>query len=112
MSWLRDEWSKIAVWFSGRPTVSSLLRVSAENIQGRRANLLFIHGLGGDKRNTWQDGNDGSSFWPAWLAEDIPDIAVYSIGYDASPSQWLGRTMPLVDRATQLLDLLRTKDIH
>jgi hypothetical protein len=42
---------------------------------------------------------------------NVPDIAVFSLGYEASPSGWLGSTMPISDRATQLLALLEAKQL-
>jgi hypothetical protein len=51
------------------------------------------------------------SFWPKWLGQDLPDIGVWSIHYEAAPSAWLGRTMPLQDRATNVLARLETEGI-
>jgi tetratricopeptide (TPR) repeat protein len=74
----------------------------------KRANAVFFHGLGGDACTTWQaDKNDRATFWPAWLAEDIEGLSVYSIGYEAPVSRWRGSAMHLTDRATNVLgDLL------
>jgi tetratricopeptide (TPR) repeat protein/pimeloyl-ACP methyl ester carboxylesterase len=69
----------------------------------KHANVIFLHGLGGDLRATWRHGPDDRSFWPRWLAENIPGLAVYSIGYDASVSRWRGTAMHLTDRATNVL---------
>jgi hypothetical protein len=72
---------KIADW-SGKP----------------RANVVFVHGLGGDAYGSWRRGPDNDSFWPLWLAQDIEGICVYTLGYAAPPSNWLGTAMPLQDR--------------
>lgn len=69
----------------------------------KRANVIFLHGLGGDPRTTSQHGPDEQSFWPGWLAEDIRGLAVYSIGYEASVSRWRGTAMHLADRAANVL---------
>jgi pimeloyl-ACP methyl ester carboxylesterase len=69
----------------------------------KRANIVFLHGLGGDPRTTWQHGPDDQAFWPRWLAEDIAGLAVYSIGYEASVSRWRGTAMHLADRAANIL---------
>jgi hypothetical protein len=45
----------------------------------KSANVVFFHGLGGDARATWQVTKDESSFWPAWLAQDIEGLSVYSV---------------------------------
>ena len=68
--------------------------------------VVFLHGLGGDPEQTWQIKGQPGTFWPLWLCQDIPKIAVHSIGYEAEPSSWLGRTMPIVHRATNLLATL------
>jgi pimeloyl-ACP methyl ester carboxylesterase len=65
--------------------------------------VIFVHGLGGDPRDTWQRGADPTSFWPLWLAEDIKGLMVYSWGYEAPISRWRGEAMHLTDRATSLL---------
>jgi hypothetical protein len=65
----------------------------------KRANAVFFHGLGGDAPATWQATKDESSFWPAWLAQDIEGLSVYSVGYDAPVSGWNGSAMELTDRA-------------
>jgi hypothetical protein len=51
--------------------------------------VIFIHGLGGHFRTTWQA--DTASFWPEWLAEDVPQAWVWSAQYPADPAKWLGR---------------------
>jgi pimeloyl-ACP methyl ester carboxylesterase len=70
--------------------------------------VVFLHGLGGDARRTW---DAGEAFWPGWLGEDVLGIAVWSVGYAASPSGWLGRAMPIQDRAVNVLARLRNEGI-
>ena len=78
-----------------------------------RANAIFVHGLGGDPYSTWRDGQEFQSFWPRWLAEDIPGLAVYLVGYAASISRWRGAAMHLTDRATNVLArLLAEPQLH
>jgi pimeloyl-ACP methyl ester carboxylesterase len=92
--------------------MSSLLIIPSPNRPtpaDPQANILFLHGLGGDQKLTWTGKAD--AFWPGWLAEMFPDIAVFSLGYEASPSGWLGPTMPISDRATQLLALLEARHL-
>ena len=45
-------------------------------------------------------------FWPRWIADEFPELAVFSIGYDAAPTSLNGNAMGIVDRATNILDLL------
>jgi len=69
-------------------------------------NVVFVHGLGGHVYDTWRRGADDATFWPLWLAEDIEGLTVYSLAYDAPPTNWLGTAMPLQDRAVNVLDCL------
>jgi hypothetical protein len=90
-----------------------LLKVSPACEGDERAgDVVFIHGLGGDARDTWEANGDPRLFWPEWLGDDLPRLGVWSVGYDASPSGWLGgHTMPLIDRATNLLARLDARGI-
>ena len=73
----------------------------------KTANVIFFHGLGGDAHGTWSaDPKDKATFWPAWLAQDIEGLSVYSVGYEASVSGWNGSAMELTDRAANVLNLL------
>jgi hypothetical protein len=36
------------------------------------ANLVFVHGLGDDYKDTWQsDKKDPKTLWPEWLFDDL-----------------------------------------
>jgi NTP-dependent ternary conflict system VMAP-like protein/putative serine esterase DUF676 len=70
--------------------------------------VVFLHGLGGDARGTWAVGK---TFWPSWLGEDVPGAAVWLVGYAASPSGWLGRAMPIQDRAVNVLARLQNEGV-
>ncbi|MFI6220122.1 hypothetical protein ACIBEH_06170 [Nocardia salmonicida] len=70
--------------------------------------VVFLHGLGGQARTTWADGE---AFWPAWLGEDIEGAAVWTVGYAASPSGWLGKAMPIQDRAVNVLARLQNEGV-
>ncbi len=72
----------------------------------KRANVVFIHGLDGDIRKTWRAEPREIAFWPAWLAEDVEGLSIYSVGYEAPKSDWDGSAMHLVDRATNVLERL------
>jgi pimeloyl-ACP methyl ester carboxylesterase len=75
----------------------------AEVTGEKRANAVFFHGLGGDAYATWRADSKKASFWPAWLAQDIEGLSVYSVGYEAPVSRWRGSAMHLTDRATNVL---------
>ncbi len=85
--------------------MSRIIRVAGWS--GRpRANVIFVHGLGGHAYATWRRKADDDSFWPLWLAQDVEGLAVYTLGYEAPPSNWLGTAMPLQDRAVNILECL------
>ena len=86
--------------------MSTLTRISTDDPADCLADVVFVHGLDGDGRSTWHPKGEPDKFWPLWLAEDLPRTAVWSVDYEASSIAWKGATMPLVDRATNLLDLL------
>jgi len=85
----------------------------------RRADVVFVHGLGGDAFATWRKGEDDHNYWPNWIGQEFDNVGIWSLGYAASPTRWervkgvfskkkhdYGHAMPLPDRARQVLDLL------
>ena len=77
-----------------------------------RASVIFVHGLGGHAYDTWRRGArrreapEDVTFWPLWLAEDLDGISVYTLAYEAPAFNWLGTSMPLQDRAVNVLEVL------
>lgn len=75
--------------------------------------VIYVHGLDGDPILTWRHPtSQPEDYWLRWLEQARPQVAVYSFGYDAAPVHWLGRSLPLVDRATSLLSLLEARRRH
>jgi hypothetical protein len=72
-------------------------------------NIVFVHGVHGHYEDTWRSSAENS--WPHWIASYFANSAVYSIQYSASVVDWTGNTMPLVDRAGNVLDLLSSNKI-
>ncbi len=75
-----------------------------------RANVIFVHGLGGHAYDTWRRAPGNDTFWPLWLATDVPGISVYTIAYEAPTTNWLGTSMPLQDRAVNVLEFLFSEE--
>ena len=99
--------------------MSVLHRVSTSAGSDHLADVVFLHGLGGDAFKTWRHGNDQSTSWPHWLAEEFPDVGIWLLGYAASPTKRArgirklisgdrdaGHAMPLPDRAREVVDLM------
>jgi hypothetical protein len=81
-----------------------------------RASVIFVHGLGGHAYDTWRrdpkkNAADDASFWPLWLAQDVDGITVYTLAYEAPASNWLGTSMPLQDRAVNVLEILLSRPL-
>jgi len=89
-----------------RLPVEGLLRIGGDTHQTHGVDVVFVHGLDGDARGTWHPKDDPTLFWPSWLAEDVPGVTVWSLGYAVSSSAWRGTDMPLADRATNALAML------
>ncbi|WP_145926700.1 alpha/beta hydrolase [Amycolatopsis orientalis] len=64
--------------------------------------VVFVHGLDGDPYKSWS-AKRKDSFWPEWLGRDIEGLSIWSLGYDAASSRWLGDSMPIQDRAINSL---------
>ena len=104
--------------------MSQLHPISGCDNPTRKADVVFIHGLGGDAFTTWRYGDDNASSWPHWLGHEFKDVGVWSLGYAASPSKWprilrvfgfgnqdSGHSMTLPDRAGQVLDRMVNKGL-
>lgn len=99
--------------------LSQLHHISGTENAVRKADVIFVHGLGGDAFDTWRPSKNHENFWPAWIGNDFPEVGVWSLAYAASPTKWSrlkgifsknvrdsGYAMSLPDRARQVLDLL------
>ncbi|HFG2433427.1 TPA: esterase/lipase family protein, partial [Vibrio cholerae] len=69
--------------------------------------IVFTHGLGGDFDTTWESKSGKRRvFWPEWLFEDVPDVCIWSIGYEAPKLSILNNGMGLMDRAQNICEML------
>ena len=73
--------------------------------------IVFVHGLNGDGQTSWTEAGRLEDSWLAWLAADAPDIAVWSLSYDNKAVSWGANTIPLQDRATNILELLLSNSV-
>ncbi|KKY18181.1 putative wd40 repeat-containing protein [Phaeomoniella chlamydospora] len=69
--------------------------------------IVFIHGLGGDRQKTWSQNHDPQFFWPGlWLPyeADIGSARIFSFGYKAEVRPGTGRSIANIgDFAKELL---------
>jgi hypothetical protein len=101
----------IPIACNGLPSVDGIEKISGCSSSSRIADVVFIHGLDGDAKSTWHPKNVPTDFFPKWLGEEFPNVGVWTLGYEASSSGWKGTTMPLVDRATNVLARLEAAGI-
>jgi len=91
---------------------SELIPVANTTNTSRRADVIFVHGINADPRKTWMTDNKLEGFpeesWLYWLGEDIPSVAVWTLGYPANAFAWQGFTMELEKRAENITNLLLT----
>lgn len=76
-----------------------------------RADLVFVHGLGGGAQTTWAAEGKPENFWPEWLGSEFPDLSIWTLGYHSSVSAWVERSMPLADLGNQILEELCVEGI-
>ncbi|MEO0532486.1 MAG: hypothetical protein AAF215_01290 [Cyanobacteria bacterium P01_A01_bin.123] len=104
-----------------------LIAIKGTDNADRQGDVIFVHGLGGSALETWHTDkkalekaqkSEGEAFqpgqlnfWPAWLGEDYPQLGIWSLDYDIEPLAWRGNTMPLTDRATNILQVFSNKRI-
>lgn len=101
----------IPIAHGGVPDVDGIVKIIGCSNPDRVADVVFVHGLDGDAKSTWHPKDQPDDFFPKWLGEEFPNIGVWSLGYKASSSNWKGTTMPLVDRATNVLARLESAGI-
>jgi CHAT domain-containing protein/predicted enzyme related to lactoylglutathione lyase len=92
---------------------TDLIPISGCENSERIGDVIFVPGLGGDVRGTWhpQGKRNDNNFWLAWLGEELPDVGIWSLGYEVEPLKWKGNTMPLFDLATNILAVLDACEI-
>src|SRR5260221_1791184 len=85
--------------------MSDLYKV-ASAVRERCGSVVFLHGLNGHQYDTGRRARNDETFWPLWLADDIKDLDIYSVGYESAVSRWHGTAMHLPARAKNILERL------
>jgi CheY-like chemotaxis protein/pimeloyl-ACP methyl ester carboxylesterase len=75
-----------------------ILISSAEN---PRIDVIFVHGLDGNAKDTWDFGNQPS--WDTWIQNVHPAARIWSLSYRLHSSRWHGGSMAIQDRAVNVL---------
>ncbi|KAK3941809.1 NACHT and WD domain protein [Diplogelasinospora grovesii] len=83
---------------------------------GHKADIVFVHGLGGTSRLTWSKHRDPALFWPSTFLPLEPDLClarILTFGYDASFQRAGNAATSVLDFAKYLLsDLKNGLDAH
>lgn len=93
------------------PKSKAVIAITGTENAARRGDIVFVHGLDGDAHGTWTNRDAEDFFWPKWLGDELSDVGVWCVDYDAHASEWLGGSMPIEDRSTNLLEELRLNGI-
>jgi tetratricopeptide (TPR) repeat protein len=103
--------------------MAELIPVSGNDSLQRCGDVVFVHGLNGNPGDYW---GASDSYWPKWLGDALPDVGVWSLGYENaafrrrrfSPISFFlglfagrGFAMPLVHRAWNVLLRLETYEV-
>lgn len=91
--------------------MAELIALSNCGLADRAADAIFVHGLDGDAHSTWRVRGAPDGSWPLWLGVDLPDVGIWSLGYDVKALAWRGFSMELVDRAVNTLEELASHGI-
>jgi hypothetical protein len=72
--------------------------------------VVFVHGLRRGNAQVWISSGKPPEVWPLWLEADIERLGIWSVEHDSAPTLWRGYSMPLTDRANNILALLLSEE--
>jgi pimeloyl-ACP methyl ester carboxylesterase len=116
------KWNAISSSLEIPSVPDELLPIHGGQNPERMADVIFVHGLNGNHGLYWCHDDNPDNYWPAWLAEDLFDFGVWSLGYENAAlksrkasffrrSGYRGFAMPLWDRAKSVLLQLENNGI-
>jgi CheY-like chemotaxis protein len=82
-----------------KPALTELFLISPA--EHPRIEVVFVHGLDGDAKDTWNFGDRPS--WNTWIQNVHPTARIWSLSYRVQSSQWRGGSMAIQDRAVNVL---------
>lgn len=92
---------------SSREThLTYLSKISGCDIGNKKADIIYIHGLGGEASETWKGCN--GFYWPQELANELNTVEVWTLNYNASP---IKKTLSLPDLATNIIAHLESVEV-
>jgi len=111
---LQNEWKglKARISFQGNRSSSRethltyLSKISGCDIGNKKADIIYIHGLGGEASETWKGCN--GFYWPQELANELNTVEVWTLNYNASP---IKKTLSLPDLATNIIAHLESVEV-
>lgn len=71
--------------------------------EAAKLDVIFVHGLNGDAIQTWEF--DKPQSWADWLSSNFA-VNIWTLSYRIRSSRWTGGSMPLSDRAKNVLATL------
>jgi hypothetical protein len=77
----------------------------------RKLDVVFVHGLGDNDVDAWQQKGKPTTFWPSWLADDFNEIQVGMLQYPAPQFKFGSMAMAIPDRAAGILEFLTDKGV-
>lgn len=75
------------------------------------ADIIFIHGLGGNGTTYWGKPDNSNDYWLHWLGEDLVESNIFSFQYKSDINTFSGSLVSLNDEATNLISTLQNQGL-